>query len=104
MRRPKHKYGAVRTEVKGRKYASKAEGRYAASLHLRKAAGEILGWLEQVPFHLPGGVKYVCDFQIFEADGTVRFVEVKGFETAVWKVKAKQVAELYPWLTVEVVK
>lgn len=104
MTRLRHKFGAVRTEVNGRKYASKAEGRYAAKLALRQRAGEVLFWLEQVPFHLTGGVKYVCDFLIFEADGSVRFVEVKGHETPVWKMKAKQVAELYPHVTIEVVK
>lgn len=104
MTRPRHKFGAVRTEVNGRTYASKAEAAYAAKLALRKRAGQVLFWLEQVPFHLTGGVKYVCDFCVFEADGNVRFVEVKGHETAVWKMKSKQVAELYPHVTIEVVK
>lgn len=104
MTRPRHKFGAVRTEVNGRKYASKAEARYAQKLAVQKAAGQVIGWLEQVPFHLPGGVKYVCDFQVFEADGTVRFVEVKGMETPVWKVKKKLVEEVYPWVEIEVVR
>lgn len=99
----RHKFGAVRTAIGERSYASKAEARYAAQLGQRKAAGEVLFWLEQVPLMLPGGVKYVCDFQVFEADGSVRFVEVKGFETPAWKIKARLVAEAYPMIAIEVV-
>jgi hypothetical protein len=104
MKRPRHKYGAVRTTVRERSYASKAEARYAQQLHMRKAAGEVLGWLEQVPMHLPGGVKYVLDFLVFTASGEVQAVEVKGFETPAWRIKAALVAEAYPWMPVEVVR
>lgn len=104
MKRLRHKYNAVRTEVQGRKYASKAEARYAQQLHARKASGEVLGWLEQVPMHLPGGSKYVLDFLVFTASGEVQAIEVKGMETPVWKLKAKLVAESYPWMPVEVVR
>lgn len=100
----RHKFNATRTEVKGRSYASKAEARYAASLHARKTAGEILGWLEQVPMHLPGGVKYVLDFLVFTADGQVVPVEVKGMETPAYKIKRRLIEEHYPWMPVEVVK
>lgn len=100
----RHKFRAVPTEVQGRKYASKLEAAYAKKLHARKERGEILGWFEQVPVQLPGKTKYVLDFLVFEADGTVRPVEVKGFETEQWKIKIRQVRELYPWLPVEVVK
>jgi hypothetical protein len=54
-------------------------------------------------FYLPGGVRYVLDFVVFENDGTVRFVECKGFPTDIWKIKKKQMAELYPWIEIEVV-
>lgn len=102
--RPRHKFNAKRTAVGERSYASKAEARYAQRLHTRKAAGEVIGWLEQVPMHLPGGVRYVLDFLVFESDGTVRAVEVKGFETEAWKIKSKLAAAAYPWMPVEVVR
>jgi hypothetical protein len=100
----RHKYNAVRVELHGRKYASKAEAAYAATLHARKAAGEILGWLEQAPLHIPGGVRYVLDFLVFTTSGEVQAVEVKGMETAAYKIKRALIAEHYPWMPVEVVK
>jgi hypothetical protein len=97
----RHKYGAVPTELDGIRFDSKAEARYYQFLKLRQASGEVVGFLRQVPFHLPGGVRYVCDFQEFHADGTVHFVDVKGMETAAFKAKMKQVKALYPWVEIE---
>lgn len=59
-------------------------------------------FLRQVPFHLPGGVKYVVVFQEFHADGTVHFVDVKGMETAQFKTKKRMVEATYP-VDIEVV-
>ena len=100
----RHKFGAKPTTVRGRRYASRLEGQYAEKLHVLKAAGHLLGWLEQVPFHLPGGVTYRCDFQEFWADGRVVFTEVKGHETEQWKIKQRQVEALYPWAEINVVR
>jgi hypothetical protein len=102
--RPRHKFNAKRTEYNGRKYASKAEARFAAKLHERQKAGEVIGWAEQVPWYLPGGIRYVLDFLVFESDGSVRAVEIKGFQTPTWKLKAKLMAEAYPWLPIEIVR
>lgn len=103
MRRVRHKFNAKRTEHAGRSYASKSEARYAAGLELRKRAGDVVFWLEQVPIALPGKTRYVVDFVIFEADGSVRFVDVKGVETETFRLKKRQVEELYP-IEIEVVK
>ena len=54
-----HKYGAVRTELDGHKFSSKSEARYFLYLKAERAAGNVLFWLMQVPFHMPGGVRYV---------------------------------------------
>jgi hypothetical protein len=93
----RHKFGAKRTEANGRTYDSKAEARYAERLELRKRAGDVLFYLEQVPVRLPGKTKYVVDFVVFEASGDVRFIDVKGMETQVFKLKKRQVEELYPF-------
>jgi hypothetical protein len=119
LKRPRHKFGAVRTEHNGREYASKAEARYAAGLDLRKRAGEVLFWLEQVPMKLVGktaprktkrgtnkhgsDIKYVVDFVVFTADGEVHFVDVKGADTDMSRLKRAQAESLYP-VTIEVVK
>jgi hypothetical protein len=98
MRFPRHKYSAVRTELDGIKFPSKAQARYYASLKAMQASGEVVGFLREVPFYLPGGVRYVCDFQVFWADGRVAFIDVKGVETTVFKAKKRMVEALYPWI------
>ena len=98
----RHKFNAVRTEVDGVKFSSKKEASYYQTLCLRRKAGEVLFFLRQVPFHLPGGVRYVVDFQEFHADGTVHFVEIKGFDTPMGKFKRKMVEDLYP-IKIEVI-
>lgn len=94
--RPKHKYRATRTELDGIKFGSKKEARYYQQLKILKRNGDIVFFLRQVPLHLPGGVRYVCDFQVFWANGTVEFVEVKGFPTPEWKIKKRLVEATYP--------
>ncbi len=98
----RHKYNAKITEVDGRKFASKKEARYYRELLIRQSSGEIIFFLMRVPFHLPGNVKYVCDFQEFYSDGTIHFVDVKGVETDMFKLKKKQVEAIYP-VKIEVV-
>lgn len=91
-----HKFHAKPTEHKGQRYDSQKEARYAMELPIRAAAGEVVFWLRQVPFHLPGGVVYRVDFQEFLSDGTVRFVDVKGHRTESYKAKKRMVEALYP--------
>jgi len=103
MKRARHKYGAVRTTANGRVYASKAEARYATMLGREQAAGVVVGWIEQVPFRLPCGTKYVADFLIFYADGSAILVDVKGVETAAFKIKQRMMAAHFPWIPLVVV-
>ena len=102
MNLAKHKYRAIVTELDGIKFASKKEARYYGQLKLRVASGQVVFFLRQVPLHLPGGVKYVVDFQEFHADGDVHFVDVKGMETEVFKAKKRMVEAIYP-IEIEVV-
>jgi hypothetical protein len=102
MKIPRHKFNAVRVEKDDQKFDSKLEARYYDSLKLQQRAGLIIFFLRQVPFHLPGKVKYISDFQIFHADGSVSFVDVKGQDTPLSILKRKQVEALYP-VTIEVV-
>lgn len=97
----RHKFNAVRTEVDGIKFSSKKEATYYQTLCLRKKAGEVLFFLRQVPFHLPGGVRYVVDFQEFHSDGTVHFIDVKGMKTSEYLTKKKIVEAIYPILIEE---
>lgn len=99
----KHKYGAIRTLNDGIKFPSKKESDYYSSLKLRVAAGEVIFFLRQVPFHLPGGVRYVVDFAEFHADGSVHFVDVKGMATAEFKAKKRIVEDVYHPVKIEIV-
>lgn len=94
----KHKYGAVRCEIDGMKFDSKFERSYYIRLVNDMASSNptIAMFLRQVPFHLPGGIKYVCDFQVFYLDGTVDFVDCKGMDTTLSKTKRTIVETLYP--------
>ena len=97
----RHKFKAKPCEYKGIKFASKKEQKRYAELQLLKSAGDILFFLRQVPVHLSGGVKYVCDFLIFWSDGTVTFEDVKGFRTDLYKTKKKMVEATYPFKIIE---
>lgn len=94
LNKPKpSKFGNVRV---GR-YASKFEASYAGQLELRCMAtnGDVLYWLEQVRVPLSAGT-YVCDFLVFKRDGSHEYVEVKGFETAIWKRTYAQLRNEHP--------
>lgn len=100
----RNKYCAVSIQTRdGIKFSSKAEHEFYQQLVWLHQAGEIKFFLRQTPFHLPGGVKYLVDFSIFENDGSVRFVDVKGFETKEFKIKKKLVEAIYP-VKIEIIK
>ena len=96
MKRIGHKFGAIRTESDGIKFDSKKEAKYYDELKIRQRIGEVLFFLRQVPFHLPGGVRYVVDFVEFRADETVAFIDVKGMETESFRAKKRMVESLFP--------
>lgn len=92
----KPKYNAVRVEIDGIKFSSKKEMKRYCELKVLQREGSVVYFLRQIPFYLPGGVKYVCDFLIFYADGRVIYEDVKGFRTSLFNTKKKQVEFLYP--------
>jgi len=96
----RHKFRAVACDVDGIRFDSKREAAYYRKLKLRVAAGEVVTFLRQVPFHLPGGVRYVCDFMVFTAAGEVLFVDTKGVQTESFKAKKRMVEELYKPITI----
>ena len=99
----RHKFNAKQVIYDGIKFQSKLESAYYNTLKAYQAAGVVIFFLRQVPFHLPGGVTYRCDFQVFYADGSIRFIDVKGVETKDFIMKKKMVEALYP-IEIEVVK
>lgn len=95
-RRPRHKFRAVQCEADGIKFSSQRERARYQALQLAQQQGEVVMFLRQTPFHLPGGVKYVCDFLVFWQDGSCTVEDVKGYRTPQYKAKRKMVEALYP--------
>jgi len=92
----RHKFGNIPTFTDGIRFQSKKESRYYQDLLLARRSGDLLFFLRQTPFHLPGGVKYIVDFVEFWKSGEIRFVDVKGHKTQTYKIKKSLVESLYP--------
>ena len=91
-----HKFGAKRTELDGIKFSSKREALVYEQLKLGVQSGDVIFFLRQTPFHLDGGVRYICDFVTFNRDGTVHFLDAKGMKTKLYITKKKMVEAKYP--------
>ena len=96
----RHKFNAIPVEFDGIRFDSKKEGRYYNELKMR-LKGDVLFFLRQVPFDLPGGVKYRVDFEVFYKNGTVEFIDVKGHRTKDYIMKKKMVESMYPVKIIE---
>lgn len=90
------KYGNHRVRRAGELFDSKHEMRVNDTIALRVKAGEIRGFMRQVPFTLPGGVKYYADFVILNNDCTYEVVDAKSAATRkdkVYRLKKRQMKE-----------
>ena len=83
-------------------FASKKEAKRYDDLKTLQKYGEVVFFLRQVPFHLPGNIKYLIDFQVFWKDGTITFEDVKGMKTPMYIVKKKLVEDTYPITITEI--
>lgn len=87
------KYNNTPKMYGGNKYDSKKEAGYAAELDLRKKAKDIKDWERQVKIELRVNdyliTKYYMDFKIIHNDDSIEWIEIKGFETEVWRLKRK---------------
>ena len=109
------KYNAKKVEVDGIKFDSKVEAEYYLHLNEQVDKGEIQGFERQVKmtlqdsFYLEGvkgkirAITYVIDFKITEKDGSITYIDVKGIETDVFKMKRKMFMNRYrtPLVTVK---
>lgn len=93
-----NKYHNHPTTVDGVRFDSKKEARYYEQLKIRVATGEVSYFLMQVPLRLPGGSKYVVDFQVFftEPGRREEYVDVKGTLTQVFRLKKREIEHQYP--------
>lgn len=103
MIRPRSKFGAVKTEIDGITFASKAEAKRYGELKLLQRAGLIRDLEVQPKFPLIiNGVTvatYIADFAYFEGDARV-VEDVKGVRTPVYILKRKLVEALYPGMKI----
>ncbi|SRR5260221_377963 len=104
----RNKFGAHATVSDGIRFDSKLEAKRYQELVLMERAGEILWFLRQVSFPLPGGVRWRADFVLVmpslipgaAADAEtptvrLRIEDCKGYDTVAGKNKIRQVEELY---------
>ena len=110
----RHKYGAVKSEVDGITFDSKAEAAAYQKLKIEFAAGIITKLERQVPFILQDAfidghgkrvrpIKYICDFLIAR-DGKAIAIDVKGYITPEFRIKEKLFKRVYPTITMEIWK
>lgn len=85
------KYGAVKTEVDGIRFDSKKEAKRYGELKVMVGAGQVRWFTMQVPFRLDGGTIYRADFLVVWADGSVAVEDCKGFLTASYRIKRREV-------------
>jgi hypothetical protein len=91
-----HKYGAIRTEVDGISFASKAEARHYQQLKLMEKGRAIHSLVLQPKFPLEVNGKKICtyiaDFSYIVSDtGEFVVVDVKGVKTDIYLLKKKMV-------------
>lgn len=93
------KYRNTPTVVDGQRFDSRLEADYYRDLMLLQKAGAISYFLRQVPFALPGGIRYRLDFLIVKRlednFAALSYVDCKGFLTATSRIKIKQVESIY---------
>jgi len=93
------KYGNKKVTVDGRTFDSVHEARVWTDLNYRVKAGELKCVLRQVPFELPGGIRYFADFVTIAPDMTIEGVyDAKSEITRKNRVyinKRKQVLAIY---------
>jgi hypothetical protein len=103
----RHKYNAKKVRLDGFTFDSQREAAYYAELKLRERAHEISGIRIHPAFHIEIQGRPICkvilDFAYTTKDGDDVYVDVKGVDTALSKLKRKMVEAAYG-IDVEVVK
>lgn len=96
----KNKYNAKKQTYNGNKYDSTLEAKVAEDLDFMLKAGELIEVKRQVKVPLSVNKKVVCnyylDFVTIDKYGQKKYIEVKGFETEVWRLKWKIFIALLP--------
>ena len=90
--------GYYNTKKQG-KYDSNFEAGYGAGLELRVKAKDIQSFETHQKIELNVGNFHICnyyiDFVVYHNDGTIEYVETKGYPTTVWRLKWKLFEALF---------
>lgn len=102
IKKLRHKFGAIACERDGLRFPSLLERDcYNVLVSLREKK-QILFFLRQIPFDLPGPYIHRIDYCVFSPD-EVFFIESKGRDLPLGKMKREQVESIYK-IVVHVVK
>lgn len=114
--KPKQNTGnmkAIKKEVDGIIFASTMEADYYEYLKAERDAGRVIKFDLQPVFPLLEsfkkygktilGIKYISDFRVWYADGSMKIIDVKGRETDDFKLKRKLFDDKYPDLYLQLV-
>lgn len=103
----KPKYRNKKVTVDGITFDSKAEASYYKQLLILQKSGEVHSFEMQKKYTLIDkfkhpttgktvrSISYIPDFVVRYADGTQKVIDVKGFETKTFKLKAKMFMARY---------
>ena len=92
MAKKRGKYGGIQTQTTdGYQFPSKLEAAVYEILKLREKQGELSDIRCQVRVKMTRSeIAYIADFQAIEViSGKKVYVEAKGFETAIWRIKRR---------------
>ena len=107
MDKPKRqKYGNRKVEIDGMKFDSQHEANYYFGVLMpRVKAGELKCVCRQVPFDLPGGIKYIADFVTIRPDMTIEAViDAKSEVTRKNRVYINKRKQMRACLGIEIVE
>jgi hypothetical protein len=100
------KYKSKKVQVDGHVFDSKIEARYYEQLKWLQEHNQILffrlqpRYLLQDSFRKDGKtyrkIEYIADFEVHHLDGSIEVIDVKGYETEVFKIKRKLFEKKYP--------
>lgn len=94
-----HKYGNVKQTYNGYSYMSRKEAEYAFLLDQRLKKKEIKSWDRQFKVSFDVNGKHICnyyvDFIIHHHDDTYELIEVKGYETDIYRIKRKLLEAIF---------
>ncbi|QFG05191.1 holliday junction resolvase [Bacillus phage 019DV002] len=102
----RNKFNNKKVEIDGIKFDSKMEGDYYDHLKQEQRAGRVSHFILQPKYTLQPSFKkrgklfraidYKADFEVHYPNGDYVTIDIKGFETADFKIKRKLFEKAYP--------